>query len=107
MNDLDRNKLGVNDNGIYNDIVDQIAHTRETLVEAKQLTDNKRLQEKLLLQDVKVENLKQTLDLKAKQLQALNERLRCKKADVGQCQNQRSYNFDGRWKRTTTKIRII
>ncbi|KAG4070697.1 hypothetical protein HA402_013617 [Bradysia odoriphaga] len=83
-----------NQDDIYSDIMDQIAHAKETLAEAKNLTDNKKLEEKLVMQDVKVENLKQTLSLKTKQLHELNEQLKCKKADAAQCKNQRSSNFD-------------
>ncbi|XP_037032953.1 uncharacterized protein LOC119071932 [Bradysia coprophila] len=92
MSDFDRNKSDHDD--VYNDIMDQIAHAKETLAEAKRLPDKKRLEEKLVMQDVKVENLKQTLNLKTKQLHELNEQLKCKKADATQRKSQRSSYFD-------------
>ncbi len=90
-------KFGDDENDlIYNNITDQIAEAKDTLDEVRQLEGNKNLQEKLLLQDVKIKCLNQTLDMKEKQLQELNELLTRKKTVVGQLKNQRSQNFDGK-----------
>lgn len=96
QNGIDQNKLNRESDDVYSDIVEQIAQTTEKLEENQRLTDNKNLHEKLQLEDVKLESLKQILDTKEKELRDLNEHLKRKKADAGQHRNQRSHNFDGK-----------
>lgn len=91
----DQTEIDPDGDDIYNDIMEQTALANESLEEGQQLTDNTKLQHKLQLQDVRIESLKQMLDTKAKQLLELTEQLKCKKADAGQHQNQRSNNFNG------------
>lgn len=97
MDALDQSEFDRDGDDIHNDIIEQTAQTKDRLEEGQQLTDNTNLQNKLHLQDVQIESLKQILDKKAKQLRELNEDFKCKKADASQHQNQRSHNFDGKF----------
>lgn len=97
MSALEQSGIDCDDDEIYNEMVAPIPQVKFILEEGQHLTDNKSLQEKLQLEDVKIESLKQILDKKEKQLHELNEQLKRKKKDAGQYRNQRSSNFDGKF----------
>lgn len=69
---------------IYNDIVENINLANASLNESLDLTDNKKLIDKLQLQDSKIENLKQQLNDKDKHLDELTGCLEQMKANLAQ-----------------------
>lgn len=100
MSALEPNEFDCGVDDVYNEMVEPIAQIKAVLEEGQHLTDNKRLQDNLQSEDVKIESLTQTLDKKEKQLRELNEQLKRKKLDAGQYRNQRSHTFDGRFAST-------
>lgn len=80
---LDSVILDRDSDDIYNDISENINLANACLDESLDLTDNKKLIDKLQLQDAEIENLKQQLNDKAKQLHVLNGDLKQIKANLG------------------------
>lgn len=91
--------LNNDDDMVYNDIIENITLTNaylETIDKDAELTDNKKLKDKLQAQDDEVRKLQDILDEKSKHLRALNEQLECKKADLHQYKNQALSNYQSK-----------